>query len=94
MRVNDLRGGYKKKKFLWNNNSSLIITNDKLAKKSSNYFDKLLNCVELTIEKIKLQIKITILLGMMTFNQNLQKIGEKKWLKKTAEDPIWNGKTC
>lgn len=46
-RVNDLRGGYKKKeKFLRDDDGSLITTNEELAKKWARYFEKLLNCEE------------------------------------------------
>lgn len=44
-RVNDLRGGYKKKeRFLRNKDDVLITTNEELANKWSNYFEKLLKC--------------------------------------------------
>jgi len=44
-RVNDLRGGYKKKeRFLRDNDGSLITTSGELAKKRARYFEKSLNC--------------------------------------------------
>ncbi|CAI6355867.1 unnamed protein product [Macrosiphum euphorbiae] len=46
-RVNDLRGGYKKKeRFLIDDDGSLITTSEELAKKWASYFEKLLNCEE------------------------------------------------
>lgn len=46
-RVNDLRGGYKKKeRFLRDDGGSLITTSEELAKKWGVYFEKLLNCEE------------------------------------------------
>lgn len=46
-RVNDLRGGFKKKKrFLRDDDGSLITTSKELAKKWGDYFEKVLNCEE------------------------------------------------
>jgi len=46
-RVNDLRGGYKKKeRFLRDDDGSLITTSEEPTKKWANYFEKLLNCEE------------------------------------------------
>jgi len=46
-RINNLTGGYKKRKrFLKDNDGSLITTNEELAIKWRDYFHNLLNCKE------------------------------------------------
>jgi len=48
-RVKNLKGDYRKKeRFLKNEDGSLITTEEELAKKWASYFDKLLNCEQLS----------------------------------------------